>query len=72
LDELKISTVINELLQAEYVMKNSTNNIHVENQDEAKENRWIKVTTGQHKETRIKVIHKQENKSKSHFILLVN
>jgi hypothetical protein len=38
-------------------MENSTNNIHVENQDDASENRWIKVVTGHHKGPRRKVFH---------------
>jgi tRNA uridine 5-carbamoylmethylation protein Kti12 len=38
-------------------MQNSTNKIHVENQDDASENRWIKVITDHHKGTRREVFH---------------
>jgi len=77
LEELKSAQVINELLRAdvnanttsEYVMQNNTNNIPVENQDDASENRWIKVITGHHKGMRKKYFIKQTNKSKSQITL---
>jgi hypothetical protein len=82
LEELKSAQVIIELLRAdvnantasEYVMQNNTNNIPDENQDDASENRWIKVITGHHKGMRRKVFH-QTNKQigiANHFALLTN
>jgi hypothetical protein len=55
-------------------MQNSSNNIHVENQDDAGENRWIKVITGHHKGTRRKEFH-QTNKQidiTNRFVLFTN
>jgi hypothetical protein len=77
LDELKSAQVLIEVLRAEvnaniaseYVMQNSTINIHVVNQGDASENRWTKVITGHHKSMRRNVVH-QANKSKSQITLL--
>jgi hypothetical protein len=82
LEELTSAQVMIELLQAEvnanvaseYVMQNSTNNIHVENQDDGSENRWIKVITGHHKGMRRKVFHQASKQIKitNHYALLTN
>jgi len=55
-------------------MQNSTNNIHVENQEDASENRWIKVITGHHKGMRRKVFHQASKQIKiaNCFALLTN
>jgi hypothetical protein len=46
-------------------MENSTNNIHVENQDDSSENRWIKVVTGNHRGREKNYFIQQVSKSKS-------
>jgi len=78
LEEFKSAQVLIELLRAkvnaniasEYVMQNSTINIHVKNQDDASENRLTKVITVHHKGMKRKVFHQAGNKSKSQMALL--
>jgi len=55
-------------------MQNSTNNIHVENQNDTSENRWTKVITGHHKGMRRKVFHQASRQIEiaNHFALLTN
>jgi hypothetical protein len=65
LEELKSAQVLTEVLRAEvnaniaseYIMQNSTINIHIVNEDCASENRWTKVITGHHKSMSRKVFH---------------
>lgn len=78
MEEFKSAQVLIELLRAkvnaniasEYVMQNSTINIHVKNQDDASENRLTKVITVHHKGMKRKVFHQAGNKSKSQMALL--
>ena len=78
MEEFKSAQVLIELLRAkvnaniasEYVMQNSTINIHVKNQDDASENRLTKVITVHHKGMKRKVFHQAGNKSKSQIALL--
>ena len=65
---------MNVNIASECVMQNSTNNIHVENQDDASENRWTKVITGCHKGMRRKVFHQASKQIEitNHFALLTN
>ena len=81
LEEPKSAEVNGELLRAEvnaniasqYVMQNSTNKIHVENQDYASENRWMKVITDHHTGKRREVFHqasKQTNRCRKSLCLV--
>ena len=82
MDELKSVQVIIEILQAEmndnlaseYVRKDNTNNIHVDNQYKASENRRSKVTTGHHKGTGSKVFHQASKQANQNYqsLFLVN
>lgn len=62
---------MNANLASEYVMQNSTNSIHVENQDDASENRWISHNcSSQGDEKKSISLSKQTNGN--HFALLTN